>query len=114
MIPAPALNPIPPLLGWGDLRWLRRTSIHCPNTIRERLILPASARRSGACPRERSDPAKSTMLTCEVIIVAVWGRKVFNSIVKIAWERDEDVFIIVSLDWRLAIPRFRIQNASYY
>jgi hypothetical protein len=38
------------------------------------------------------------MLSCEVIMVAVFGRKLFSSIVKIAWEREEDVFIIVSLD----------------
>jgi len=36
-----------------------------------------------------------------------------SSIVKIAWEREEDLLRAVSLDWRAWMPRLRIQYASY-
>jgi len=46
-------------------------------------------------------------------VVCVWVKNVLSSMVKIAWEREEEVFMAVSLDWRAEIPRVNTQNASY-
>lgn len=76
-------------------------------------MLPASASLSPALFLDRSDPARSTMLSCEVRTVWVRVKNVFNSMLKIAWERDDVAFMLVSLLWREFSPRLRIQNTSY-
>lgn len=59
--------------------------MHWPRTMRERLMLPASARRSAMLLfLDRSEPARSMMLNWFVWIVPRWVRNVFSSIVKMA------------------------------
>ena len=72
----------------------RRTSMHWPRTMSDLFMLPASTSRSAEVFLERSEPARSTMVRLDDVIVE---ERCFNSIVKIAWEREEVAFILVSL-----------------